>query len=133
MRTHWRCLPKAIGSWTPGAPLLAYRGETLRRCGHLAAAREDLTRALELSPTRISACLNLGLISLADGRTDDACTIAAALRARLPEFVEDIRRDSGTVVPEVVDSPRTIEALFERALASMRGNRSTGRITYFLS
>lgn len=117
----------------PGAPLLAYRGETLRRCGDLAAARSELTRALELAPTRVSAWLNLGLIALADGRTDDARAIAAALQAGLPEFADDIRRDQGAAAPEAVDSPRAMAALFEHGLAAMRGNRSTGRITYFLS
>ena len=34
---------------------------------------------------------------------------------------------------EVVDSSPAIAALFAHALAAMRGNRSSGRITYFLS
>jgi tetratricopeptide (TPR) repeat protein len=117
----------------PGAPLLAYRGETLRRCGDLTAARNDLTRALELGPTRVSAWLNLGLISLADGRTDEARAIAAALRTRLPGLVGDIQRDIGMPASDAVQDPRALTSLFDNVLAAMRGNRSTGRITYFLS
>jgi tetratricopeptide (TPR) repeat protein len=118
----------------PGPPLLAYRGETLRRSGRLAAARKDLTRALELGPpTRVSAWLNLGLIALADGHTDEARAIAAALRMRLPELLDDITRDAGMAATEVVENPEAIAALFDHALATMRGNRSSGRITYFLS
>lgn len=117
----------------PGAPLLAYRGETLRRSGDLPAARRDLTRALELGPTRVSSWLNLGLIALADGRDDEALAIAASLQLGLPEFVDDIRRDIDMAAPDGLEGRHEIAILFEYALAAMRGNRSSGRITYFLS
>lgn len=116
----------------PGGPLLAYRGETLRRCGDLVAARHDLMRALELGAPRVSAWLNLGLIASAEGRDADARAIAAALQARLPELVEDITGDMRPV-PSELASPAAISGLFQHALRAMRGNRSSGRITYFLS
>jgi hypothetical protein len=87
---------------------------------------------LELGPPRVSAWLNIGLIALAEGRDDEARAIAAALQAKLPELVEDIRGDMRPF-PSELASPAAISGLFQHALVAMRGNRSSGRITYFLS
>jgi len=115
----------------PGSPLLAYRGETLRRQGDLVAATADLREALRLSPARVSAWINLGLIAAEQGDETQAHDIYARLQARMPELVVDIEQDlaaADTAPP----SPAGISALFAHALAVMRGNRSSNRVTYFL-
>ena len=116
----------------PGAPLLAYRGETLRRCGELDAAADDLTRALALAPTRISAWLNLGLIASAQGRQDAVREIDARLRTHVPDFVRDLERDLAVHVDTGERTCDEMAALFAHALRAMRGNRSSSRITYWL-
>ena len=112
----------------PGAPLLSYRGETLRRCGQLAAARADLERALTLAPTLVSSWLNLGLLAASEGRAEEVRDIAARLDAHMPELVRDIQRDLRRGAADAA-APSPV-AIFEQTLLAMRGNRSSQRITY---
>ena len=78
-------LPRSCSPATAGAPssCMASRGQLLTRRGDFAAAREQLDRALRLSPPsdRGEAWLGLAELALWEGRHDDAATaIAEGLR-----------------------------------------------------
>lgn len=100
---------------TSGPAVFIYRGEVLRRMGRLEEARADLELAVRRSPRRLSATINLALI------TDDSKLIDAVFD-RAPALISDARR--GLVKP-------TTRQILERALELMRGNRSTSLITYW--
>jgi tetratricopeptide (TPR) repeat protein len=105
---------------TEGPAVFVYRGEVLRHLGRLDEARRDLERAIELSPRRLSATLNLALV-------DDDARLQAMVFDRAPGLVSDaayeLRRDG-------VASPSR-RGILERALVMLRGNRSTSLITYW--
>jgi len=115
----------------PGPPLLAYRGETFRRCGRYEDASSDLVRTLEGEPRRVSAWLNLGLIAAATGDSDRLLAIERRVRQAMPELLDDVTADTG--LGAQADAAARVANLFENVLQAMRGNRSSNRVTYFLS
>lgn len=100
---------------TSGPAVFIYRGEVLRRMGRLEEARADLELAVRRSPRRLSATINLALIS-------DEAKYAEVVFDRAPALMSDARRG--------LERPTTRQVL-ERALELMRGNRSTSLITYW--
>lgn len=100
---------------TSGPAVFVYRGEALRRAGRLDEAREDLRLAVERTPRRLSATLNLALI-------DDDPALQDVVFDRAPALCADAR--DGLVEP-------TKRQVLERALELMRGNRSSSLITYW--
>lgn len=115
-----------------GSPLLAYRGETLRRRGEWQAARDDLREALRLSPNRVSAWVNLGLIAAQCGEANEARRIYLRLRERMPDFCRDIEHDLLGHEADPALTPPVVTEVLQHALVVMRGNRSANRVTYFL-
>lgn len=109
---------------TSGPAVFVYRGEVLRKLGRLDEAVSDFEAALTHTPRRLSATMNLALALHARG---DAARAEAAWRHvadHAPALVSDARRvcPAGAAWPVVM----------EKALESMRGNRSTSLITYFV-
>ncbi len=116
----------------PGSPLLAYRGETLRRRGEWQAARDDLREALRLSPNRISAWVNLALVAAQCGEEEEAQRIHLRLRKRMPDFWWDVEYDLCGRAIDSAPTPAVVAKMLEHALVVMHGNRSANRVTYFL-
>jgi tetratricopeptide (TPR) repeat protein len=114
----------------PGRTMFAYRGEVYRRAGDLERAEADLRHMLELTPGRISSWMNLALVRAA--RADHALLLPtlARLRRRAPGLVDDGCRELGIDALGSHDASAVVR-VFEHLLAMMRGNRSSGFVTYF--
>lgn len=114
-----RIMGSEIGS------LFIYRGETHLRAGRLDEARKDLERAKELSPTRLSAWVNLALLYAQVG--DEP-----ALRAEVERLVQHASvwlGDAGgrrLVLGDLSD----VVSVLERARELACGNRSSSCQTY---
>ncbi len=89
-----------------------WRGEALRRLGRLEEARAELELSVAASPRRLGAWLNLALARKALGDGNGAGEIAAKLRAGAAPLM------------------RASRGSLERALALMRGNRSSWLHSY---
>jgi tetratricopeptide (TPR) repeat protein len=130
---------------TEGPVAFLYRGEAYRVLGRLDEARQQLVRSCELHPRRLSAWINLGLVhgSASDlnaqrdvfGRIcDHAATLVSEASRELGEdafcavVLARHGRDEGGL--RGVESG-LIDRVLRKALAMMRGNRSSSCITYF--
>jgi hypothetical protein len=113
-----------------GATTHVYLGEACRLRGEHAAAIAHLQTAVQVKPGRAGAWMNLALTHLALGTRDEADRIFDMLQARLPRLVWDAWRTIGGE-PCWPIPRRHAGSVFESALAMMRGNRSSHRITYF--
>lgn len=105
-----------------GPAVYVHRGEANRRLGRFADAEADLSRARELHPRRLSAAINLALLHLATARA--STSLVGDVTESAPGLISDAEAQTGLTID---DHP--IEVL-ERALAMMRGNRSSSCITY---
>lgn len=119
---------------TEGPAVHVHRGEALRRLGRHDEARVDLERAIELSPTRISAWVDLALVHAATGRRDAFDDAWRHLEAAAPGLLSDASRELAvTLWGDPGETPSLDERarVLEHALSMMRGNRSTSCATYF--
>lgn len=119
---------------TVGPAVYAYRGEAYRLLGDHSRARADLEKAIELTPTRVAAWVNLALLH--DARGDDAGFVRAW--AHLERAASGLLSCAAAEVDVVLfrdpgDPPARAEqrAVLERCLVMMRGNRSTSCATFF--
>ncbi|MEO8603963.1 MAG: tetratricopeptide repeat protein [bacterium] len=115
-----------------GPPIHVHRGEALRRLGGSAAARQELRRACELAPMRLSGRLNL---ALADGDAGDHAAATAGyawLLEQAPGLASDAAATLGVVEwSEPPQLPRDAgRALLEEMLRMMRGNRASSFATW---
>ena len=100
-------------SGPPGPTAFVYRGEAHRRLGHRVEARRDLEHAVTMSPSRVGAWVNLGLLQRSEGDTAGLARTMEALGRLAPGFVAD----AGGVLEEM--------------LVMLRGNRASSCVTYF--
>lgn len=125
MRIHRRgvrIMGSEIGS------LFIYRGETHLRAGRLDEARVDLERAKSLSPTRVSAWLNLALLYARTGDEEAMRLEIESLCEHAPVWMGDAggrRLATGDLSNAV--------AILERAREMACGNRSSSCQTYVAS
>jgi tetratricopeptide (TPR) repeat protein len=111
------------------------RGEALLALGRVEEARADLERAVSLHPSRLAAVLLLALLEGEHGRAESFETAWPLLVERAPGLVSDaahelgvsLARDPGEPPPPAADRARVLR----RAIALMRGNRSSSCISYF--
>ncbi len=120
---------------TEGPAVYVYRGEALRLLGRHDDARRDLTRAVHIHPTRIGAWINLGLLAAARGDATELRRVFAQVSARAHGLLSDAARERGVCIWPGVQAPApsddALRSVLERALAMMRGNRSSSTHTYF--
>lgn len=119
---------------TYGPAVYIYRGEALRRLGRFEEARKDLELVAELTPTRVSAWVNLGLLYHQLGLSDEFETAWQNVIKAIPALVSDAARALEIVVwsdqgplPSRDDRVR----ILERSLEMMGGNRSSSCVTYY--
>lgn len=112
----------------PGRTQFAYRGEAYRRLGDRARAHADLDKAIELTPTRLSAWINLALV---DREPTILLTTFREVAKEAPGLVDDAARELGVSVEAVAEDPNSASELFEHVLGMMRGNRASSLVTYF--
>ena len=119
---------------TEGPAVYAYRGEALRLLGRHEEARADLERAIDHTPTRIAAWIDLALVHAATGHDDAFERCWAHLEAAALGLLSDASREQGVRVwgasgfaPAVPDRV----CVLEHAIGMLRGNRSTSCATYF--
>jgi len=119
----------------PGPTLYVYRGEARRRFGDLVGARQDLETACRRNPTRVAAWMLLALTAFDQGDPALAATAAGRALADAPGLLADAANEEGISLPAPGAPPGEglARPLFERALAMMRGNRSSNYVTYFLA
>ena len=119
---------------TYGPAVYIYRGEALRRLGRLEEARTDLELVAQLTPTRVSAWVNLGLLYHALGSTEEFERAWSTVLHAIPALVSDAAAASDVVVwgdDGAAPSPDERVRVLERCLEMMRGNRSSSCVTYF--
>lgn len=102
----------------------AYRGELHRLRGDLDEAVADLEFALVQRPTRLGALANLALAHVQRGDEAAAGEAAAGLVRLAPAMVWLARADVGLEPSETLEV-QDVEAVVERLLTMMRGNRSS--------
>ncbi len=116
----------------PGGTLPVYRGVLRRRLGDLDGAITDLHASLEAKPGRIGARMELVLALRAAGRRTEVMPHAEILlRDATPVLLDAARALGYSGAP---DSNREIllrDEVFEEALRSMRGNRSSSLVSWF--
>lgn len=105
-----------------GPAVFVHRGEAHRRLAQWDRANADLARARELHPRRVSATLNLALLRLSQGEA--VAPLIAELRVTAPGLIVDAERECGTTIDSAPD------VVLDKALAMMRGNRSSSCVTY---
>jgi tetratricopeptide (TPR) repeat protein len=117
---------------TEGPSLLIYRGEAHRRLQHWGQAQQDLQRACEQRPGRLSAWINLALCMGAQGEHEQQSKHFRHVAATAPVLVHQAGRERGlgwySINNPSNDDQRMI---LEQCLVMMRGNRSSSKISYF--
>jgi tetratricopeptide (TPR) repeat protein len=117
---------------TLGPAVYAARGEALRRLGQLDLARQDLSTAIGVNPTRISAWINLGLAHGEAGDVPAQVAVLARLKEQAGGLLSDASSCLGVRLWDGDDvAPSVIQSVLTRALEMMRGNRSSSSVTYF--
>ncbi len=124
---------QAMGN-TEGKAIHAYRGEALRRLGRLRPAIEELERAVQHHPSRVSATINLALCHLAVRARDAWAPLWRRLHEQqAPGLLSDAAHTLGVTTHRddglVLDDDLAV-AVLEQALRMMGGNRSSGLPTY---
>ncbi len=116
----------------PGGTLPVYRGVLRRRLADLDGAITDLHASLEAKPSRIGARMELVLALRAAGRRSEVMPhVEILLRDAAPVLLDAARALGYSGAP---DSNREIlvrDEVFEEALRSMRGNRSSSLVSWF--
>ena len=119
---------------TVGPAVYPYRAEALRRLGRLDEARLDLQRAIETSPRRLSAWINLGLLEAARGDEGALGTAFERVRGWATGFMADAAAEIHEVAwldGDALPGATVQRRLLEHMLLMMRGNRASGLVTYF--
>jgi len=119
---------------TTGPAVYPHRAEALRRLGRFDAARADLERALDATPRRLSAWINLALLEAAVGDAPALGRAFEQVRQRAAGLMADAAEDIGEAAwldGDAVPSAAVQRRLLERMLVMLRGNRATGLVTYF--
>src|SRR5262249_3379773 len=125
---------------TEGPAAYLYRGEAYRVLGRLDEAREQLGRSCALHPTRLSAWVNLALGHHAAGDGGAQHEVFRRLVHVAPWLVSEAARELGDDVFKAVmletypaataadagKGSEVMDRVMRRALAMMRGNRSSG-------
>jgi tetratricopeptide (TPR) repeat protein len=113
-----------------GGTLPVYRGVLRRRLGDMKGAVEALTPAVEAKPSRIGARMELALALRALGRSIEA---QAHVDVVVQEGAAILISAADALGLSFLDEPAvlTSDGVFEEALASMRGNRSSLLVTWF--
>jgi tetratricopeptide (TPR) repeat protein len=119
----WR---RGLKHTEPGPTLFIYRGESHRAAGRIAQAAEDLQKAAESGPNRLSTRINLALLEAAKGDAMPASQLADWLGRLVPGLVVDLE-GRGALTAEDQDRIRFLEKFLRR----MRGNRSTSMPMWF--
>ena len=125
-----------VMSGTEGPAVFVYRGEALRCLGRLSEARQDLERALAISDKRLGAWVNLGLVLLEEEDHAGAQRVWERLCRDASGLLSDAARELGVTIwgdPGEEVALEEQRRVLDRALAMMRGNRSTGLTTYITS
>jgi tetratricopeptide (TPR) repeat protein len=120
----------------PGPTLYVYRGEARWRIGDLVGARRDLETACLRNPTRVAARMLLALVAFDQGDRVAAWAATGRALSDAPGLAADAANEAGLSLPAAGAAPPgedLVRALFGRALAMMRGNRSSNYVTYFLA
>jgi tetratricopeptide (TPR) repeat protein len=112
----------------PGRTQFAYRGEAHRRLGDRVRALADLDKAIELTPTRLSAWINLALV---DREPTVLATTFREVARQAPGLVDDASSELGLDARNTAEDPSALVQLFEHVLGMMRGNRASSFVTYF--
>lgn len=113
-----------------GATTQVYVGEALRRRKRPLDAIVELEEAVGAKPTRVAAWMNLALARWELGQHEEALAIHRRLEGRIPRLLWDAWRALGEQPRWPIPEQQVVE-VYERALAMMRGNRSSHTITYF--
>lgn len=112
----------------PGRTQYAYRGEAHRRLGDRERALWDLDKSIELTPTRLSAWINLALVDR------EPMVVASTFRGvfqQAPGLVHDAANELGLEVDRLGFDHDARVHVFEHVLEMMRGNRASSFVTYF--
>ena len=111
---------------TTGPGVYGVRGEALRRLGRIDEAVADLETATTISPTRISAWLNLALAYQAQQRLDEALGVVSRIRRTAYPLFHDAARSLDTWLDDIAEP----WPMLERSLELMLGNRASGQVTW---
>lgn len=117
-----------------GPAVHVHRGEALRRLGRGEAAIVALRRAVALHPGRVGAWVNLGLAHADRGHEGEVGGVFERLRTRWPGLVSDAARACGAAAwldAGALPATAVQVVVLARALAMLRGNRSSSLVTYF--
>ena len=113
----------------PGGTLPVYRGVLRRRMGDLEGAIVDFRAALAVKPTRLGARMELCLALRAAGLAEAASQHAEmVMRDAVPLLVD--AADALGVGWRTDPARLTSSVVVEEALRAMRGNRSSGLVTW---
>jgi tetratricopeptide (TPR) repeat protein len=123
-------LQKALQTWKrgldivhfAGPTLYAYRGECYRLLGETQKAYADIRHAIQEKPNRLSAHFNLALLNC-ESFPEKTHQYVKDLKKEKPFFVQDIQQKEKMPPNEFL----------QKALLSMRGNRSSTFYTYFVN
>lgn len=119
---------QAVGKFRHGelrtATTHVYRGEVHRMRGNFTAARRDLEIAVEYTPGRIAAAMNLALVYDGLGLHAERDAVLARLQQRAPAIIWEASRAAGLPATTSIP-PAQLQPIIESALRLMRGNRSS--------
>ncbi len=116
----------------PGGTLPVYRGVLRRRSGDLDGAITDFQAALDAKPTRIGARIELVLALRAAGRPAEVTPHAEILvRDAAPALLDAARALGYSGAADTSPEILVEDEVFEEALRSMRGNRSSSLVSWF--
>ncbi len=115
--------------WVAGGTLPVYRGMLRRRTGDPRAI-EDLAAAVAAKPSRVGARMELVLALRAANRALESASHADRALGDAPAVLVDAAEAAGLSWTSDT-SLLTRDDVLEEALRSMRGNRSSGIVTWF--
>ena len=115
----------------PGRTMFPYRAEVYRRMGRLDLALEDIRKAQEMTPGRMTGWMNEALIYR--DRGDESYLVPAYVKVveRCPCLVETALKEMDDPFPLEQPTTEGIPEVFEHMMTMMRGNRSSDFVTYF--
>lgn len=114
----------------PALTTHVYAGEAWHRLGRDRRARSAFRKAKALHPGRPSASLGLALTAACLGEAGAVEEHFGDLAATAPGFVRALVRDTGTSREELRRDLDRAREVAERGFEMMRGNRSSGSLTW---
>ena len=115
----------------PAITTRPYAAGAWHALGRYRRARAELRTAEAMHPSRPSTSLGLVLEEACLGRARAVEEHLGHLQAAVPGFVRAVLRDTGTSVEDLRRNPRWARDVAERGFEMMRGNRSSGTLTWF--